>query len=306
MGFPLAVGQPSFSGIYIPEIWASKMLVKFYAATGLTEIANTEYEGEIKQRGDTVHISTLPDMQIKDYTVGMELETDKPTPTVVDLLINKGKYFQFASNPVMVKQASVEYINKWAEDAARQMKIAIERAVLADVYADASAYNKGATAGKISADVNLGTAGSPFALTKDNVLDKLFEINQVLDEQDVPAENRWIYMPAWACTLMKGSDLKNASITGDSESLIRKGVIGMVDKLMIIQSNLLATGTDGGNKVTNAIAGHKSALAFATQLTENQVIDNPKDFGKLHRGLQVYGYKVVKPEAMVHFYIRKG
>ena len=33
---------------FIPEIWSGKLIEKFYSATVLAAIANTDYEGEIK------------------------------------------------------------------------------------------------------------------------------------------------------------------------------------------------------------------------------------------------------------------
>ena len=34
-----------------PEIWSGKLIEKFYAATVLSAISNTDYEGEIKSYG---------------------------------------------------------------------------------------------------------------------------------------------------------------------------------------------------------------------------------------------------------------
>jgi len=45
MAYPVANGTVSYSGTYIPEVWAAKLLVKFYEGTALSEVANTEYEG---------------------------------------------------------------------------------------------------------------------------------------------------------------------------------------------------------------------------------------------------------------------
>ena len=40
-----ASGTPQYSGTFIPEVWSTKLLVKFYAATVLAAICNTDYEG---------------------------------------------------------------------------------------------------------------------------------------------------------------------------------------------------------------------------------------------------------------------
>ena len=46
------------------------------------------------------------------------------------------------------------------------------------------------------------------------------------------------------------------------------------------------------------MAGHKSAITFASQITKVESLQNPNDFGTLVRGLNVYGYEVIKPEAL--------
>ena len=91
-------------------------------------------------------------------------------------------------------------------------------------------------------------------------------------------------------------------ITGDSASPIRNGLVGSIDRFTIYSSNLLSSVADSGHSCTNMLFGHKSALTFASQLVENQLIDNPQDFGKLMRGLQVYGYKVVKKQSIGRLY----
>jgi hypothetical protein len=37
--------NPAYSGVFIPEIWSGKLLEKFYSATVLAAISNTDYEG---------------------------------------------------------------------------------------------------------------------------------------------------------------------------------------------------------------------------------------------------------------------
>lgn len=86
------VAASGLSGTYIPEIWAGKLLVKFYAATVFASIANTDYEGSISSHGDKVKIRTIPDLTIRDYEIGDSLTYERPRQANVDLLIDKGKY----------------------------------------------------------------------------------------------------------------------------------------------------------------------------------------------------------------------
>jgi len=84
---------PSYSGAFIPTLWSGKLLAKFYQNTILSEITNTDYEGELKNQGDTVRIRLAPSISIQDYTVGQNLSYEVPTPIYQDMQVNKGKYF---------------------------------------------------------------------------------------------------------------------------------------------------------------------------------------------------------------------
>jgi hypothetical protein len=306
MAYPVAAGTESMSGKYIPEIWSSNLLVKFYENTCLAKISNTEYEGQIQKAGDKVHIQMYPDLTINNYVKGQNLKYEEVTTEEVTLDIDKGKYWAFPANDVDKKQSNIEFVGKWSEDASTTLKQEVETDVFAAVYADAATYNKGATAGYKSRDINLGVSGTPLAITKDNVLEVLVDIGVCMDEYKVPEGERSIVIPAWMAGLIKKSDLKDASLTGDGSSVLRTGRLGMIDRLTLYTSNLLASGADGAVTAYNVIACQKKALTFAAQITENEKVRNPNDFGDLIRGLMVFGYKVVKPEAMVHLYCYKG
>lgn len=280
---------------YIPALYAGKLLKKYYDTTVLTHITNTDYEGMIKKYGDTVYIRSTPTMTIRDYAKGQNLVNEQPESDAVTLEINKGKYWSFVSEDLDKVQTDIkDYVSKWSQDGAEQMRIAIDSVVLGSIYADVHAKNTGTAAGVKTGAFNLGTTGSPVALTKANILEYIVDANTVLDEQNAPEDGRFIVFSPRICGLIKKSDLKDASLTGDPQSLIRSGVIGMIDRTTIFCSNLL---TYSSTKWYCPF-GHKDATTFATQLVESKVQDNPNGFGMLHRGLNVFGFKVVKPEAL--------
>jgi len=299
MAYPRIGGHPDYTNTgakFIPEIWSGKILKKFYDYTLLSKITNTDYEGEIKKMGDTVIIRSLATVSISDYVVGQALNYERPTSTPTSLSIDKGKYWALELDDVMKVQSDIQLFSKWTEDAAMQMKISIETAFLADVYTSVHASNKGATAGVKSASINLGASGSPLQITKTNVLDILVDCGTVLDEQNVPETGRWIVIPTWMSGLIKKSDLKDASLTGDPKSPIRNGMIGMIDRFTLYNSNLLDTTADGGGETAyNIMFGTNEAITFATQLTETETIRSQDTFADRIRGLQVYGYKTVQP-----------
>jgi hypothetical protein len=300
MAFPVAPGRPNYSGNFIPEIWSGKLIENFYDATVLAQISNTDYEGEIKNQGDTVNIRTQPNITIRDYVKGQNLVVENPDKPKLQLLIDKGEYFACVEDDIDKVQSDVKLMDMWSKDASEQMKIKIDQRVLTDMLPDISALNKGATAGAKSAAFNLGTTGSPLTVTKDGalsttpVVDLIVDLGTVLDEANCPESGRYLVIPARMAGLIKKSELKDASLTGDGTSVVRNGRLGMIDRFTVYMSHNLNVSSGK----TSIIAGHKMGFTFASQMTEMETIRSETTFGDIIRGLQVYGYKVVKPEAI--------
>ena len=300
-------GTPQYSGTFIPEIWSGKLLVKFYAACVIAAISNTDYSGEIKDVGDKVIIRTVPDIEINDYSKNMTLVIQRPEAPNKELVIDKAKYFNFICDDIDKHQTDIALMNSWSDDAGEQMKIKIDTGVLADIYADAHASNKGAAAGAISGDIDLGSAGAPLAITKANILDFIVDCGTVLTEQNAPDSSRWMVFAAWMVGKIKKSDLKDASLTGDGQSILRNGRIGMIDEFTVYKSNLLTSVADGsGHTAFHAMAGQIKGLSFAAQMTKMESLRSESTFGTLVRGLNVYGYEVLKTECLCDLYVRNG
>jgi len=315
VGTPWAGSNPSpdYSGIFIPQIWSGKLVEKFYAATVLAAIANTDYEGEIKNFGDTVNIRQRPTITISNYQVDIDLSIQRPSSSLVVLQINKGKYFNVALDDVMEIQSDVDLMNIWAQDAAEQMKITVDSDVLGylSTTTDIASTNYGATAGAITAAINLGTAASPVVVSSLSTTSHTYVLNfivscgQVLDEANIPEAGRWLVIPAWMASLIKQSDLRNASIAGDMTSIMRNGRLGEIDRFTLYYSNLLPTvDTSGLNYAV--YFGVPAALTFAAQFTKMETIRTERSFSNLVRGLQVYGYKVVTAAAMGRAVVQNG
>ena len=183
---------PSYSGTFIPALWSSKLNQKFYKATVFGEIANTSWEGEIKGMGDKVVINNIPTLSISNYTAGTNLTYQVPTPNTVELNIDKGKYFAFQVNDVLEYQAKPNLIDTFSNDAAEQMKIAIDSTVIFNTFSQGAAANKGATAGVNSGAYNLGTDTSPIMLSGSNILSTITNLSSVLDEQNIPDSDRFL------------------------------------------------------------------------------------------------------------------
>lgn len=323
----------AYSGTFIPTLWSSKLNSKFYTATMFGEIANTNWEGEIKGMGDKVVINNIPTLTVNDYVVGAGLTYEVPTPSTIELVINKGKYFAFQVNDVLSYQSNIGLMDTFSNDASMQMKIKIDSTVILNSLFGSNsgtfggapaAANLGATAGVKSGGYDLGTVTAPIGITASpstTLLKLLTAFSGVLDEQNVPETDRFLVIDPLTRNLLMQTNLAQAQFMGDPQSMLRNGKIGSIDRFTVYVSNNLpkaaANSTamyagDGSEYVTvtthttarRAIfAGHKSALSFASQMTKVEQVRNPNDFGDYIRGLNVFGYKVVKPEALTMAYV---
>ena len=301
---------PTYSGTFIPTIWSSKLNVKFYASTTFGDCANTNWEGDIKSLGDKVVINNIPSITINAYTVGSTLTYEVPTPNTIELQIDKAFYFGVNVSDVLEYQAKPDLMDMFTGDAAQQMKISNDQECWLNTYANASASNVGATAGVTSAAYNLGTDASPLTLTTSNILATITAMASILDEQNVPEEGRYLVMTPFERQILMNSPLAQAYVSGDSQSMLRNGKLGRIDRFDLYVTNLLpkaaadqnySGGADVGKVKRHVfVAGHRSALTYASQISKVEHLRNPNDFGDLVRGLHVYGRKMVKPEAFTY------
>lgn len=261
--------NPAYSGVFIPIIWSGKFVEKFYDATVLGAIASTDYEGEIRNFGDTVNIRTHPTINIQAYSANQALVVQRPSSPLVTLSINQGAYFNTVLDDVMEIQADVDLLSNWADNASEQMKVYVDTSVLTvdSLGNNVSLSNLGTSAGRLSANINLGysvntltaaaTQGVPLYLGSvaggsggdgsqvthaRRIVDFIIDCGQALDEQRVPETGRWIVIPAWAAAMIKRGVFQQAYLTGDAVSIARNGRLGMIDRFTVYVSNLLPMG----------------------------------------------------------------
>ena len=90
-----------------PEVWSADLLVALekslvYGAAG---VVNRNYEGEIAQYGDTVHITNLVDPTIGTYTAHTDITIEDVDDGTAALLIDQSKYFAFEVDDIEKRQA---------------------------------------------------------------------------------------------------------------------------------------------------------------------------------------------------------
>lgn len=274
--------------LFIPEVWAAELLTTLerryvFAQEG---IVNRDYEGEIENFGDTVHIGSLTDPTISTYVKNTTVINPQTlTTTDQSLLIDQSKYFAFEVDDVDAAQVRNNggLMSKAAARAASKLRDTV------DVFLATLA----STGGTVLTPADVATADAAFLLLR--------TLRMRLNKNDVPTEDRFVVVsPEFEALILGDNRFVDASRYGSSEP-IRNGEIGRAIGFSILVSNNLPAGTAGTPpEVSNfVIAGHPMAMTFAEQIVKTEAYRPESAFGDAVKGLHLYGAKVIRPEALI-------
>lgn len=262
---------------FIPEVWAAGVTQSFIANQVVIPTLDTQYVGNAT-RGNTVHIINATTPTITDYAAaGRSITAEALADTEIQLAIDQEKAFSVNVDDVDRVQAAGEF-TAWTEAAGRALAEDAEEYVIAQMLA-------GATDGQEATPTAVDTPAEAKAAIR--------KIRKLLTEAKVPSSNRFVIVnPDFADLLLQ--DLSDVSVAGSSNEL-RDGQILRLYGMDVIESPLVAGSTP------TALGYHASMVAFVNQIDSLESLRNPTKFADIVRGLNVYGAKVVKSEAVVKY-----
>lgn len=269
-----------------PEVWNANLLVTLekshvYAAPG---VVNRDYEGDIANYGDTVHITSLAEPTIGTYTPHTDITIEDVDDSDTTLLIDQSKYFAFEVDDVEKRQAfnGGRVLTEQARKAAYKLRD------VADSYV-AGLMAAGVSAGNLIAEDTLTTPSDAY--------DLLVDLGTVLTEDNVPTEARWaVVTPKFYGLLLKDTRFVGA---GDAQAAATRanGFVGQAAGFSIRMSNNApdGPGTGAGKLV---IAGYNGAVTYAEQINKTEATRKEKGFADIVKGLHLYGAKVIRPTGL--------
>lgn len=269
---------------FIPELWNARLLYALEKAHVATNLVNRNYEGEIRNHGDTVHINTIGAITVKSYTKNTDIDAPETlTTTDQNLVIDQAKYFNFQVDDVDKVQAAGELVDTAMGRAAY---------ALADV---SDAYLLGVIAAGAAAGNTIGSAAAPIALTASNVYENIVKLKTKLDKANVPNTGRTIVVPPDVHSLLLLDDrFAKSTATAGQEALIN-GLVGRIAGFDVYMSNNVKTGvgTDTGKTPYFEITAQiTDATTYAEQIIKTEAYRMESRFADAVKGLHVYGAKV--------------
>ena len=147
--------QKTTYSAFIPQIWSQKLSQMLEKNCVMLQCVNRNWEGEIKNQGDTVKIITPAAVSVSTLT-SENIEYSSLTPTSQDLVIDQKKFFAFKIDDVAQVQANTDIMEAHLVNA----KNAIEE--VQDSYLLGMHTN-------VSEDNTIGSESSPIVLDKSTI-----------------------------------------------------------------------------------------------------------------------------------------
>ena len=271
-------------GIFTPEVMSKKMLRNLDANSVWKGLVNHNWEGEIKEAGDTVIINQYGDIAVKDYVIGTAIEYEHPEGDNLILKVDQQKYFAFFIDKISRVQAKPELINGYFDRA--KVAINLEK----DTYLSTLAF----------AGLDAGNIQNTTGLTKDTVygyftalMGKLRWAN-VLQSNGVGFDGKRPFAvvdPDVLGVILAAPENLKSTAEGDKTS--REGTVIRFAGFDIKVS------TNANKEEKKVIVGTTEAITLADQITETQTVRDKDAIGGAYcSGLYVYGAKVVQPKAL--------
>jgi hypothetical protein len=265
---------------FIPEIWSKKLSIILDNSGVMMQCVNKDFEGEIKNSGDTVRIRSFGDVTVKTYSGSITY--DELTSPTQSLLIDQKKYFAFKVDDVSKAQSNIDIMAGYLERAKVAIDLAKDSFLLAK-HADVPSAN------------TVGTETGPIALTSDNIYSNFVALGKALKNSNAVSKGQKPFIiinPDIEALLIQADEFIQASSQG--EKTLREGSIGKIAGLDV----LVCTNLDAVDSKYYVMAGTNNAVTFASQVVEVESLRLQDSFDTAVRGLYVYGAKTVVPNAL--------
>lgn len=272
---------------FVPEKWAASMFVQLRKNLIHASLVNRDYEGEIRNAGDTVRINELGSVTVGDYAVNGSVSWQNMDSAQKALLIDQSKYFAVKLDDIDAVQSQPKLMDAIMSEAAYAIADTVDQH-LSGMYAQA------------------GNTVTALTVTAGNVLQNLSNMQLKLDESNVPTGGRYIIVPPWYSQhlVMAASGAVSATATTKvmDNGIIVNGYIGQLFGFNILMSN----NVNNNGTVWNIMAFNRTAITHASQIAKVEAVRIEDGFQDGVKGLYLYGSKVIRSAAMVKCAATKG
>lgn len=281
---------------FIPEIWSTRIIQNIdQLNVAMMLAANTDYEGEIRQAGDTVQVRTFGDVTVQDYQRGMTISYEDLSPTRETLTVDTSKYFAFNVDDLDRAQNDIGALDGYTRRAAVSLAEHIDSYIFS--------FHSSANTNNV-----LTSSGSAYDISTSTVYPLIVSAGLALDRQDVEQSGRWMVVTPYFKSLLlqdttyfiKGSTLGDTVLTtgrfgATAQQMTAQGFIGQIGNFDVYVSNNLPK--SGSN--FRCVFGQGKPVSYAAQIPPGtlEALRLETTFATAIRGLLLHGGKVFSEHA---------
>lgn len=303
---------------FIPVLWSDTYLERLYKDLVYDKCFNKNYEGEIKNVGDTVRIGTVGPITVSSYTTN----TINLTPQLIQtdmqsMTITQSDYFYFSLDDVDKAQAMKGVMEGAMKEAAYAMKTTMDSFLATTLAAGLNSSNtmySGASVSSTSNPLIVGTNSGDA-----NAYEVLVALNTLMNLNNVPAGGRYVVVdPNFIGKMLVDPRFTSFATASAVETMKSGSTMGGTDggglattlKMLVgfdiyVSNNVPVSGTSP-TQVYTLIAGYTGAATWAEQipLGSPEAFRLQTGFADAVRGNHLYGAKVTRPSALAGVYVQ--
>ncbi|WP_298731997.1 hypothetical protein [uncultured Subdoligranulum sp.] len=272
---------------FVPKIWAEQINRELERAMVFAEDCNRQYEGDVRQMGDTVKVLGVGKPTITKQVGGSIVLKDPEAveDTSVDMVINRVAYFNYLVDDIDRRQAVGGLMDALSAESSEGTANAMDEDIAALAgSADAPKLYKTTT-----------------AITVDNILKQIDLGVQKLMENDVKPETKIVItVPPWFKTILRQAYVQ---LDTNNSAMLKNGRVGQYDNVIVKMSNNCHRNSDNGHDI---MLRTQRAVAFANPLTHVEPYRPEKRFADAVKGFVLYGTKIVRPKEMIVLNVKEG
>jgi len=258
---------------FVPELWSAKLLLANQKNQVFRKVCNSNYQGEINQKGDRVKVNSLGAITVDDY------DKSSTTITYSDLtsasqwvVLDQANYWSVQVHDADAAQSNIDLMNAAIADASYRMSDKADQFIAA-FYSQA------------------GCATSSANVNSENVLETIAEAGRRLTDEHCPTQGRWMVVPPWFLLKLQLAFISNSVVS--EKPLIDGSVTRVLGFDILVSPNIKTSST------TNYImAGTMEAMTYVEGIVKVEAMRLEGKFADGIRGLQVYGGQVVKGDCL--------
>lgn len=269
---------------FIPQIWSARILDALDKTLVYAKLFNRDYEGEIRDAGDTVHIAQVGDVTIKDFDCSTDIDAPEDvTAEDTTLTIDQSKYFNISICDVDAVQRQINLLDEATNRAGYGFSD------ICDQYLGKLLATSG------TAKTRLGDDATPLEVTAENAYSTLVQMKTALDKANLPKTGRIAVVPPEFEGFMLLDPRFVQVGTAASEDRLTEGTVYRAAGFEINVSNNVPNTSGSKYKV---VASSPIQGTFAQQILKTEAYRPEKRFADAVKGLHVYGAKVLRPQVV--------